>query len=434
MKLEDPSSIRANPEPASKTGRPRRPTFSRANFSQLSFLDKSRPLDKNDPRAVDWREMFRSWFLGVRWEDLKRDNVLEWLSWSFFTEKFEDIVAEWEQEGRPALPDSVPDADAILALDENPESTGGKLPFLYQGLFMLEARAGMPLPDGRAPGKSIRLHLDPVRSSSRPLAKYLVTGLFNILLVQRTKRAGFQEVINGGLEYLIRMPPDWKAGGEDNNPVLFIHGLGMGLAQYASLVSYFEKHPSLQSRPLVLLLQPHISMSFFHPQHLHPPNKTGTNRGLRALVAKWGFEDGITVVSHSNGTIVHGWLLKESPDLVKRSCFVDPVTFCLYEPFIAHNFLYRKPTTGIQVLMQYYVARELGIALMLQRYFDWSANITWAEEIPALTDNHKTAFFLSEKDSILNAPRTAKYLRDHGVRDVETGGNLRVLAGMAHGR
>lgn len=83
--------------------------------------------------------------------------------------------------------------------------------------------------------------------------------------------------------------------------------------------------------------------------------------------------------------------------------------------------------------MKYFVGSELGIALMLQRYFDWSANILWAEEIPGIEDSHRTAFFLSEKDAILNAPRTAKYLKDHGVRTVETGGNLRMLTGMSHG-
>ena len=106
----------------------------------------------------------------------------------------------------------------------------------------------------------------------------------------------------------------------------------------------------------------------------------------------------------------------------------------LWEPHIAYNFLYRPPTTGIEHLMRYFVGSELGIALMLQRFFDWSSNITWCEEIPAVTDSHKTAFFLSEKDSILNAPRTARYLKDHGVRTVETGGNLRMLEGMAHGK
>lgn len=83
--------------------------------------------------------------------------------------------------------------------------------------------------------------------------------------------------------------------------------------------------------------------------------------------------------------------------------------------------------------MRYFVGSELGIALMLQRYFDWSNNILWCEEIPNSTDSHKTAYFLSEKDAILDAPRTARYLKDHGIRSVENGGNLRMLLGMSHG-
>lgn len=193
---------------------------------------------------------------------------------------------------------------------------------------MLEARSGIELLEGRVNATSIRLQLDPVRATSRPLAKYLVTGFFNILLQKRAERAGFRRYEDEGLEYLIRIPKDWIPGREETSPTIFIHGLGMGLAQYASLVSYFEQHPSVRKRPLVLLIQPHLSMSFFHPLHRKPPNKEGTVHGMRALVAKWGFKDGINVISHSNGTIVASWLLKDCPDLLKRSCFVDPVTFC----------------------------------------------------------------------------------------------------------
>lgn len=52
----------------------------------------------------------------------------------------------------------------------------------------------------------------------------------------------------------------------------------------------------------------------------------------------------------------------------------------LWEPYVAYNFLYRKPSTGIDILMRYFVGEEIGIATMLQRYFDWSANILWFEE------------------------------------------------------
>lgn len=58
---------------------------------------------------------------------------------------------------------------------------------------------------------------------------------------------------------------------------------------------------------------------------------------------------GITLLSHSkyvpflindssflnlfylSGTYTHAWMLKEHPNIVARSCFVDPVTFCSWE-------------------------------------------------------------------------------------------------------
>lgn len=53
--------------------------------------------------------------------------------------------------------------------------------------------------------------------------------------------------------------------------------------------------------------------------------------------------------------------------------------------------------------------------------------------IPNVTEPHSTMFFLAENDSILNAKRTARYLRDHGARYTEDGGNIRYLPGYAHG-
>ena len=69
---------------------------------------------------------------------------------------------------------------------------------------------------------------------------------------------------------------------------------------------------------------------------------------LMRFLQKWSFDkSGMTVLSHSNGTVrhyyafclvavlisssqmVHGWLLKAHPELFTRSCFVDPVCFCM---------------------------------------------------------------------------------------------------------
>jgi hypothetical protein len=56
------------------------------------------------------------------------------------------------------------------------------------------------------------------------------------------------------------------------------------------------------------------------------------------------------------------------------------------------------------------VARELGIALTLHRFFDWTANLLWIEEIPSATDPRKTRFFLAGQDSIMSTPRVRQYL------------------------
>lgn len=75
-------------------------------------------------------------------------------------------------------------------------------------------------------------------------------------------------------------------------------------------------------------------------------------------------------------------------------------------------FLYNKPADGIQLLMRYFVASELGIALSLQRYFDceWvvdllrtilislflgTDNLLFIDDIPNALDETKTMFVLA---------------------------------------
>lgn len=90
--------------------------------------------------------------------------------------------------------------------------------------------------------------------------------------------------------------------------------------------------------------------------------------------------------------------------------------------------------------MRYFVSRELGVALMLQRTFDWSSNLLFPTEIPNLHSPYQSAFYLSERDSILNAERVRRYLRQHGIKEVKKGqnvgpgrGGLKVHAGKKHG-
>jgi len=110
-------------------------------------------------------------------------------------------------------------------------------------------------------------------------------------------------------------------------------------------------------------------------------------------------------------------MLKEYPNIVARSCFVDPVTFCSWEGDVCYNFFYREPATGIELLMRYFVGCELGVSNVLQRHFCWTSNSLWFEEIPNATDQSKTFFCMGGKDNIVDTERVKRYLTSHGVRN-----------------
>ena len=69
---------------------------------------------------------------------------------------------------------------------------------------------------------------------------------------------------------------------------------------------------------------------------------------------------------------------------------MDPVTFCLWEGDVCYNFVYRKCTTGVELVVRYFAGMELGIANLIQRHFDWMSNTLWFEEIPEARDAKRT--------------------------------------------
>lgn len=95
-----------------------------------------------------------------------------------------------------------------------------------------------------------------------------------------------------------------------------------------------------------------------------------------------------------------------------------------------------------RVRCSYFVMRELGVANLLSRHFNWTSNLLFPSEVPNLSDPQKTAIFLASEDSILDASRMRAYLRRQGLREVSPskkvgevpgGGGLKVFQGFKHG-
>ncbi|GLB33884.1 hypothetical protein LshimejAT787_0107680 [Lyophyllum shimeji] len=372
-------------------------------------------LEPNDRRAVDFRNALRSWFCNAPWSTIKAHEVRQWIYWSIYNADL------------PPL-ESLPAAQKAV---------------LKRALELLEKRCGCVFREGSNPAiRPMRLTLDKINILWRPFTFYLILHLVNSFLrIWYKTRWNARFDHHNGLEYFIRMPKHWDPANSPR-PIVFIHGLGLGLLQYNAVIRHLFQQ--FTDRPLLVLLQPQISQHIFHPRYLKPMSRHETADRLAQLLEHLGWvhsggtgrneksdtEDekevahsllggkkkGVTMLSHSNGSYTHAWMLKGHPKLISRSCFVDPVTFCSWEGDVCFNFLYRQPKTAMELLMHYFVATELGVANLLHRHFSWTSNTLWFEEIPNARDRTKAFFLLGGKDAIVNAQRVKRYLTSHGVK------------------
>ncbi|KAA1130211.1 hypothetical protein PGTUg99_007235 [Puccinia graminis f. sp. tritici] len=279
-----------------------------------AFLNKPLPFDH--PKAKDFRENHSIWFQNSRWEDIYRENHLEWLSAALLNKPLEKVKEE----------------DKLKSKEE------AVLPLLDELVCAYEKRVGTRLPDGYneyLADKTIMLFKDPIRVSLRPLTlSYGVAWSVNEIIRQLLRYKGFKLKCcsnrKNGLKYFLRIPDSWRKLPSDQRPpaILFIHGIGTGFLLYSSLIKYLALSPWANERPVMILVQPHISMEIFSPAYFLPPSETQLTGDIKEVFEDLGFhETGVELLAHSNGTVVSGWIIKAFPKLVKRSCLLDPICF-----------------------------------------------------------------------------------------------------------
>lgn len=363
-----------------------------------AFKDKH--VDPDDASAR--RERLRSWFFFAPIEDIYEDNMREWLAWAFSARSLKDALADPQY--------------AHLIND---------------GLEMVKLRLGWTdMKKGLNPKvKAIRLTLDPVRTMHRPFGYYVVTNgvsFGTIAWLMLTK--GFRLENSGKCSFLVKPAqpnkPSKIKGEKESLPIVFLHGLGIGLGQHIAMLRKLAKHQD----GVVILLQPHISTNIFSRYFLEPPSKDEQASSLISISKRHNFSRCATL-SHSNGTMVLGWLLRTAPELFVRNILVDPVSFCLWEGSVCYSFIHRRWATGIEVLLGYFVSRELGVAHTIARRFLWFDMILWADELPSHRPED-LLFVFGERDVLVDVPASVAYLRDAGVGD----DCIRVMKGYNHGQ
>ncbi|KAI7828059.1 Alpha/Beta hydrolase protein [Gamsiella multidivaricata] len=309
----------------------------------------------------------------------------------------------------------------------------------------------------------IRLSLDPVLATHRPLVYYVLLWLANAFAGIVLKTCGFMRydtTLEKGHDFVssnkvvyeasqnTRCPPDlayWyrcPTNPQNEVPLVFIHGIGIGLIQYIHLIVAL----TYVSRPLILIEVPYVSSQLFQTDCMTPDE---TYFAIERILKTHGHPKA-TFMGHSLGTMLCAAVCRASSasspkSIVAGLVLVDPVCFLTHHS-IAHNFAYRTPVTASQLVMDLFAAREIGTSWYIMRRFCWNQSvmfpIAWARRhqeplpfqgqlSPVLPE--KTRVFLSKNDNLLNMAKVTEYLRTQvGLTEGQESGELVVMEGLDH--
>lgn len=180
-------------------------------------------------------------------------------------------------------------------------------------------------------------------------------------------------------------------------PIVFIHGLGVGVAPYLRFIRRLA-----QARECFVIDLPEVSQSgcerVLSPQAMA--------ECIAQMLSVFGHEKAC-FVAHSYGTFVMSWIIRYRRDIVGKTILLDPVSFLLAQPDVAYNFLYRDPHNPVTVFIANFVRWELFSANVLMRHFYWHENVLWSEDLP-----ENSVVVLASNDDIIDAKKIRYYLEE----------------------
>ncbi|OKP08640.1 hypothetical protein PENSUB_5526 [Penicillium subrubescens] len=199
-------------------------------------------------------------------------------------------------------------------------------------------------------------------------------------------------------------------------PVLFIHGIGIGLYPYTTFLRDLDRELETGATAdnevgiIALEVMP-ISSRITHPAL----EKDVMIMEIMGILQYHGWCK-FVLVSHSYGSIIAAHLLKSDQiaALIGPTVFIDPVSFLLHLPDVAYNFIARRPARANEYQLWYFGTKDLGVAHTLAKRFSWTDNIIWKEDLGIKggknQEGRNVTVVLSGKDLIVDAEAVGLYL------------------------
>jgi pimeloyl-ACP methyl ester carboxylesterase len=378
----------------------------------LSPAERNALFDKCIANVPDPERYLRVWFLGADLAEIRRDNVREFLLWAFF-----DL-----------------DASHCLLDDEVEQELAGYVE-------RVERLINRGLQPGRGSAKCLRLTFDAIDTRYRSVLWYGIVALVDFITHCHLIWHGFQyhaesientfAVFPFRLQQVFarhRSPIDdlsyWHLPhtSEDELPLLFFHGVGIGLWTYSTFLAEVNRYRQSHHGRIGIIAVEILPISF-RLAHL-PFDKRSLLQRIARILDHHGW-DQFVLSSHSYGSIVTTHLLhsQEMHARIPAVVLTDPVTALLHLPDVAYNFTRRQPRRANEWQLWYFACKDPAVAHCLGRHFFWKENIIWREDLLAYRRggedgsssdapqlNRKVAVSLAGRDLIVDSPTVAAYL------------------------
>jgi hypothetical protein len=342
----------------------------------------------------DIHNVLSGWFYNVPTNKLSRHDLRNNYAWAFFGADYKEV------QDNPEIVNEIETLINLCVLSAK-QKQGDSL------MLLEDSEANL--------NPTIRLNLDPFHSTARPFSYYLAIMSLDSIVGMTLKSMGFSWVSsvnqNTSNSYYYRDAVDAK--NDESDAVVFVHGIGIGLAPYlASLMYLVRKNPN---RKWIILEQRHVASLL----HSKIPTRKETLTTIDEIFQKRLARKPAHWIGHSLGSVVVSWVIKYRHDYVSKVSLLDPVVFQMWRSDLAYNFLYRTPKRGKDLVLWFAAGAEINISHTLRRHFIWHENVLFPEQLPRNKSDNRVAahIFLSERDSIVNAVEMQKYL-EKGARVV----------------
>ena len=344
------------------------------------------------------RDWICGWFGGCDYSQLRHGDLQEFFAWAWF-----DVFSYAELGGAKRR-----EVDGMIA---KLESSLGKV---------------APGPASQAL-KPQRQSMDPYwhNTTNHPLMFYAVFTIAVDVVAPwvLVRKLGFVRRTAGRIKYYYHPGRRRRSSAKspvDRRPVLFWHGIGIGLAPYY----FWLRNVLTLGRPVIVPEIPEAVCTlgssaplFRHLKSNRPVSVQETMESFDMMLARAceeareageKAEEGVrgskgvmtpaespqvSLIGHSFGTFVCSWLIEHRAARLAHVCLVDPVSVMLHHADVCDKFLYGKTSrlkegtsTSKQVdeLLRYFVRQEPGIVMTLMRNFWWYKNTTWLEDLVRL--------------------------------------------------